>query len=293
MNKYFKFLFAIVVFPLLTLLTGCNSEGASISQTPIDVTETTGAKVIEITVTPSQISVLKGRTQQPVAVAKYDDGAESDVSDSVTWEIVGDTTVASIFASGLVTGNTKGPTELTASKDGITGNTVNVTVCDLAGPCIDFFDTDEDDLSIGGTGTLFTNSPSVAYLDSIGGGSATNSTYTENGNLGPAGDFYLFDLSNANALCTTYNTHSFRGRTNWRLPDILELRWYLRAELGNLTTEHGWPTRKPYWSSDPDSSRPERDRYYVANLVGAQVYDSFDPSDSFYVSCVSYPYPES
>ncbi|MBD1574844.1 hypothetical protein HC725_16510, partial [Vibrio sp. S17_S38] len=162
MNKYFKSLFAIVVFPLLTLLTGCNSEGAFSSQPqpPIDAT------VIEITVTPSPISVLEGRTQQLVAVAKYDDGAERDVSDSVTWEIVGDPTIASISVSGLVTGNTKGATELTASKDGITSNTVNVNVCSsLAGTCIDIFDT--------GSGKLFTNSPSVAYLDSIGG-SATN-----------------------------------------------------------------------------------------------------------------------
>ncbi|EKF9974827.1 Ig-like domain-containing protein, partial [Vibrio cholerae] len=204
MNKYFKSLFAIVIFPLLMLLTGCNSEGAFSSQPQ----PPTDATVIEITVTPSPISVLEDRTQQLVAVAKYDDGAERDVSDSVTWEIVGDPTIAEISASGLVTGTTRGDTKLTASKDGITSNTVTINVCNTADACLDIFDT--------GSGKLFTNSPSVAFLDSIGG-SATSDTFTENGSFGPAGVFYLFNWDRATALCATYNTRSIGGRTNWRL----------------------------------------------------------------------------
>ncbi|EJB5292534.1 DUF1566 domain-containing protein [Vibrio cholerae] len=270
MNIYFKSLFAIVIFPLLMLLTGCNSEGAFSSQPqpPIDAT------VIEITVTPSPISVLEGRTQQLVAVAKYDDGAESDVSDSVTWEIVGDPTIASISVSGLVTGNTKGATELTASKDGITSNTVNVTVCNTADACLDIFDT--------GTGKLFTNSPSVAYLDSIGG-SATDGIYTESGTDGPSGSFYLFNWTNANVLCTTYNTLSLGGRTNWRLATRDELKVELYDASGNMFTARGWPTTFNYWSATPDGSY-----YYYVGLYSGDVYSDI-PSLTYYASCVSNP----
>ncbi|TMX44979.1 DUF1566 domain-containing protein [Vibrio sp. Hep-1b-8] len=278
MNTYFKSLFSIAIASLLIVLTGCNSEGAFSSQPQPQPQPPIDATVIEITVTPSPISVLVGRTQQMVAVAKYDDGAESDVSDSVTWEIVGDPTVAIISASGLVTGNTKGDTELIAKKDGITSDTANVTVCDLAGTCIDIFDT--------GTGKLFTNSPSVAYLDSIGG-SATNSTYTETGSRGPAGDFYLFNWTNANALCTTYNTHSLGGRTNWRLATRDELKMELYDVYGNMFTARGWPTAYAHWSATPNDSS-HYDNYYDVYLSGGSI-GSVHPSTTDYVSCVSNP----
>ncbi|MDE1208494.1 DUF1566 domain-containing protein [Vibrio aestuarianus] len=170
-----------------------------------------------------------------------------------------------------------GNTTLTATKDGVTSNTVNVTVIvcnDLAGACIDIFDT--------GSGKVFTNSPSVAYLNSIGG-SATNGTYTESGSFGPTGDFYLFDWNNADALCTTYNTHSLGGRTNWRLATRYELLTDLYAASGNMFTARGWPTTSNYWSVTPDGSY-----YYGVNLFNGGVY-SRNPSLTTYASCVSNP----
>ncbi len=271
MIKSFKTLFLIVGFPLLTLLTGCKSEEAfnSDSQLPAD------AVVVEITVTPSPISVLEGRTQQLIAMAKVDNESEKDVSNSVTWEIVGDPTVASISDSGLLTGNTEGDTELTASKDGITSNTVNVHVCgDLAGPCVDIFDTS--------SGKLFTNSPSVAYLDSIGG-SAIYGTVTEPVNMGPVGDFYLFDWNDANALCTTYNTHSLGGRTNWRLATRDELTIELYDAFSDMFIARGWPTSHYYWSATPDGSN-----YYYVNVRTGNVY-FVSPGSPHFVSCVSNP----
>ncbi len=266
MIKCFNSLFLMIFFPLLTLLTGCNSEGvfSSQPQPPIDAT------VIEITVSPSPILVVKGRTQQLVAVAKYDNGTESDVSDSVTWEIVGDPTIADISASALLTGNVTGDTELIASKDGITSDTVNVNVCNWAGPCIDIFDT--------GSGKLFTSSPSVVYLDSIGG-SAADSTYRENGTYGPTGDFYLFNWNNANALCTTYNTHSLGGRTNWRLATRDELK----TELYDAFSYMDWPRSVIYWSATPNGS------YYYSVHLAISYVDSYSPSDTHYASCVSNP----
>ncbi|MBO1383166.1 hypothetical protein BVJ63_19840 [Vibrio cholerae] len=261
----------VFVLIALILLAGCNSEGESNSEPkpPVD------AKVIEIAVTPSPISVLEGRTQQLVSMAKFDDGTESDVTGSATWSIVGDPIIAEVSASGLVTGTISGYTELTASKDGITSNTVTVNVCtSLAGTCIDIFDI--------GSGKLFTNSPSVAYLDSIGG-SANNGTYTEIVTYGPIGNFYRFNWTNANALCDTYNSHSLGGRTNWRLATRDELRTELYDVFGNMFTARGWPTGLYYWSATPVGLG-----YYMV-----QLYDGFIGSDVLsytrLASCVSNP----
>ncbi|TMX31542.1 Ig-like domain-containing protein [Vibrio sp. Hep-1b-8] len=268
MIQFFNIFFTLVG---LTLLVGCNSEGAfnSLPQPSVDAT------VIEISVTPSPISVLKGRTKQLVALAKFDDGTEFDISDSVTWAIVGDPTIASISASGLLTGIAKGSTAVTAMKGGVISNTVNVNVCDLAGACIDIFDV--------GNGKLFTNSPSVAYLDSINVGGITNGTYTENGSYGPTGDFYQFNWANANALCVNYNTYSIGGRTNWRLATKDELKVELFDRFGNMFTAHGWPTYQSYWSITPDGSL-----YYEVDL-NSGIIISINPSVTFYVSCISEP----
>ncbi|WP_157367493.1 Lcl domain-containing protein, partial [Vibrio coralliirubri] len=146
-------------------------------------------------------------------------------------------------------------------------------VCsNLAGPCIDIFDT--------GSGKLFTNSPSVAYLDSIGG-SAANGTDTENGTYGPAGVFYLFDWTNANALCPTYNTLSLGGRTNWRLATRDELQTELYGVYADMFTARGWPTSYSYWSATPDGSY-----YYIVSVLNGLTF-SYDPSLMGYASCVS------
>ncbi|EGR4285593.1 DUF1566 domain-containing protein [Vibrio cholerae] len=255
----------------LILLAGCNSEGESNSEPkpPVD------AKVIEIAVTPSPISVLEGRTQQLVSMAKFDDGTESDVTGSATWSIVGDPIIADVSASGLVTGTISGYTELTASKDGITSNTVTVNVCtSLAGTCIDIFDI--------GSGKLFTNSPSVAYLDSIGG-SANNGTYTEIGTQGPIGNFYRFNWTNANALCDTYNSHSLGGRTNWRLATRYELKEELFEAYGNMFAERGWSTGISSWSATPVGPG-----YYMVYLYDGFIGSAY-PSSAKLASCVSNP----
>ncbi|HDM8245802.1 TPA: DUF1566 domain-containing protein, partial [Vibrio campbellii] len=145
---------------------------------------------------------------------------------------------------------------------------------DLSGACIDIFDT--------GTGKLFTNSPSEAYLDSIGG-SATDGIFNENGTYGPSGNFYIFNWTNANALCTTYNTLSLGGRTNWRLATRYELKGELYDIFGNMFTARGWPANINYWSATPDGSD-----YYFVSLNDGLVY-SDDPGVTFYASCVSNP----
>ncbi|MBJ6956622.1 Ig-like domain-containing protein [Vibrio cholerae] len=245
----------------------------SVTSNTVDV-NVSAAFITSIQVTPSPVNVAKGQTQQLTATATFSDATSSDVSTSVTWTPI-DTATATVSSAGLLSAVKVGNTTLTATKDSVTSNTVDVNVCaDFAGTCIDIFDT--------GTGKLFTNSPSVAYLDSIGG-SATDDIYTENGTYGPSGNFYRFNWTNANALCTTYNTLSLGGRTNWRLATRDELKVELYDAFGNMFTARGWPTTIIYWSASLDGSF-----YYSVNLYEVFVYGA-NPSNALYASCVSNP----
>ncbi|OOF24797.1 Ig-like domain-containing protein [Salinivibrio sp. IB872] len=85
------------------------------------------AVITAIQVTPSPVNVAKGQTQQLTATATFSDGTSSDVSDSVTWGDF-DTATATVSSAGLLSAVEVGNTTLTATKDGVTSNTVNVNV---------------------------------------------------------------------------------------------------------------------------------------------------------------------
>ena len=233
------------------------------------------AVITAIQVTPSPVDTAKGQTQQLTATATFSDATSSDVSSSVTWSPI-DTDTATVSSTGLLSAVEVGNTTLTATKDGVTSNTVDVESCNLAGPCIDIFDV--------GGGQLFTNSPSVAYLDSIGG-SINNGTSFEDGTYGPVGDFYLFNIPQAEALCATYNTLSLGGRNNWRLPLIDELSIELYGVVGNMYLVREWPTLNYYWSSTIVDSELNNDIYLDNGLIK----DAFRITRQNYVSCTSNP----
>ncbi|MCW8344790.1 DUF1566 domain-containing protein, partial [Vibrio sp. ZSDZ65] len=204
----------------------------------------------------------------------YSDSTSSDVTTSVTWT-PDDTATATVTSGGLLSGVDVSNTTLTARKDGITSNTVNVTVCiDLSGPCIDIF-------NVGG-GKLFTNSPSTAYLDSVGVSDADNN-YSENGTYGPSGSFYRFNWFNANTLCDFYNAQNLGGRTNWRLATRDELEVELYDTFSNMFTARAWPTSSYYWSVTANGSV-----YYGVNLNDGSVF-GLKPGYTLYASCVSTP----
>ncbi|HBN6314131.1 TPA: Ig-like domain-containing protein, partial [Vibrio parahaemolyticus] len=85
------------------------------------------AVITSIQVTPSPVNVAKGQTQQLTATAIFSDATSSDISSSVTWTPV-DTATATVSSTGLLSGVKVGNTTLTATKDGITSNTVDVNV---------------------------------------------------------------------------------------------------------------------------------------------------------------------
>ncbi len=231
--------------------------------------EVTAAVIRDITVTPSTMRVAQGQTQQ--LTATYSDDTSSDVSNSVTWMVL-DTATATVTPTGILSGVEIGNTTVIATLDGITSNTVNVDVCnELACETIDIFDT--------GNGKLFTNSPSVAYLNSIGG--SGNNIRSEIETFGPVGDFYQFDWDNANTLCITYSSQNIGGRNNWRLPTKDELYVELFNTYGNMFIARGWPTTYYYWSATAEGVG-----YYGVTLNNG-IVNNLNPIGTTYASCVS------
>ncbi|MFM2661549.1 Ig-like domain-containing protein [Vibrio chagasii] len=285
------------------LLLGLAVGGTTLTATKDNITsntvtmDVTDAVITSIAVTPSMASVTKGQTQQLQATATYSDTTTSDVSDSVTWTS-NDLSTVTVTPSGLLTGiNVTGTqltilntsngqlsgillsnTFLTATKDGLTSNaaSINVYECKRTGSsCLNFVDT--------GNGKLFTNSPSKLFLDNIIGGSANNGFTQEIGTSGPTGDFYLFNWSNADSLCATYNTRSLAGRSNWRLATKNELQGLFNT-YGNMFTAHNWAVRINYWSGTRTGPG-----YYNVSLKRNSSGATMPNDDTLYASCVSVP----
>ena len=276
MNKKIESLFTIITLSLITLLTGCNSESAFNSTDSAQPDE--DATLVEIAISPSPVLLAQRNTQQLTAIGKYDDGTEVDISNTAEWAIVDDPTLATITTTGLLTaGTANGEVKVVANKAGIFSEEVTVTVIDLGGAVIDIFDT--------GSGKLFTNNPSKAYLDSIKG-STTSGTREESGTYGPVGVFYLFNWYHANTLCDTYSAHSLGGRTNWRLAELDELKIELYGEFSNMFIARGWPTTMIYWSAT--SANNGFDDYYYVDLISGLVSRTY-PGSIGYASCVSNP----
>ncbi|MDH5869446.1 Ig-like domain-containing protein [Vibrio aestuarianus] len=115
------------------VLTAVEVGNTTLTATKDGVTSNTvnvnvsAAVITSIQVTPSPVNVAKGQTQQLTATAIFSDGTSSDISSSVTWAPV-DTATATVSSTGLLTAVEVGNTTLTATKDGVTSNTVNVNV---------------------------------------------------------------------------------------------------------------------------------------------------------------------
>ncbi|MGF1803980.1 Ig-like domain-containing protein [Aliivibrio sifiae] len=234
-----------------------------------------------ILVSPSDVFIGKESSVQLTATSKYDDDSlDADITDKVSW-IVDDQTVATISDEGVASIGTalNGTTTAIASLDGIDSNIINITTCHtLADTCIDIFSPEDD-------GNLFTSSPSVKYLDSIGG-SPSDEVYHEKHKDGtPFGDFYRFSKDNADKLCRTYNEKVLGGRTNWKLASKNELV----NDLGHkyLNKLRNWPYKIWYGSA----TRSTGNHYWKVSLNGGDSDNGVGgPSPDYtytYVSCVS------
>ncbi|WP_417884334.1 Ig-like domain-containing protein, partial [Vibrio rumoiensis] len=139
MSKYVKGFLVIIAVPLLLLLSGCKPEGAfSGAENPSPSPVPTGKlERIDIVASPvttkgaSELTLAKGLEQSFEATGYYSDGSSQVFTDlSVLDWHSSDIKVGKFEKPGILTGADPGPVEVTATKDGITSNTVNVTVSD-------------------------------------------------------------------------------------------------------------------------------------------------------------------
>lgn len=83
--------------------------------------------ILGIKVTPESAEIIEGETQQYTAIAYQFNGTTTDISNSASWS-TGDTGIATVNDTGLVTGVSSGETVVTAIYQGINGSgNVNVT----------------------------------------------------------------------------------------------------------------------------------------------------------------------
>ncbi|MGL5251426.1 MAG: Ig-like domain-containing protein [Enterovibrio sp.] len=248
-------------------------DGITSNEVDVDIT---AAVITEIIVTPSPVIAAATKTRQLNAQAIFSDATSLYVTKSVTWQTA-DPNMATVSSSGLLLGGNIGSTTLTAAKDNITSDVVQVTVlCNFAEACIDVVDI--------GTGELFTNAPSKKFLDSLGV-TITTRVNKENGSTGPSGEFYVFTLAQADQLCQAYNRENLGGRTNWRLPERKDLTQGLYKKFNDMFFARYWPAGMYYWTV---TLKESTDMYYGVDLIRG--YSSAaQPASSAYTSCVSTP----
>jgi trimeric autotransporter adhesin len=88
------------------------------------------ATLVSIAVTPSDLSIPKGETQQLSAVGTFSDGSQKTITDSVAWSVF-PISIVSISDTGLIKGQTVGSARVIAELDSIHGTDL-LTVSSVA-----------------------------------------------------------------------------------------------------------------------------------------------------------------
>lgn len=90
-------------------------------------TTVTSAVLLTLAVSPDEITLPRGLTRSVAARGDYSDNQSADLTTSVSWQSQ-NPAVATVDSSGLIRGVSTGTAMIVASRDGITSNTVTVTV---------------------------------------------------------------------------------------------------------------------------------------------------------------------
>ncbi|MEW5248434.1 Ig-like domain-containing protein [Microbulbifer sp. 2201CG32-9] len=130
-----NFLLASMAILLSVILSACGGSGGSNGSDTTPTPEPEEPTLVSIQVSPAQdassdgagVSVKVGDRLQFTAQGSYSDGSTADITDSVDWSSDA-TAIASVDSQGNVTAVSAGKAAVSASQDGITSNTVMVTV---------------------------------------------------------------------------------------------------------------------------------------------------------------------
>jgi trimeric autotransporter adhesin len=112
---------------VISVLSALICSGLLLSCGGITASQGGGApKLTQITIAPSNPTIMKGASQQLTATGIFDDGTQHALGASVTWE-TSPSAVATINTKGNVIGVGEGVAQVTAAYQGVTGST-SVTV---------------------------------------------------------------------------------------------------------------------------------------------------------------------
>jgi hypothetical protein len=113
---------AVTSVPVGTYTITVNASGGGLTQTAIIGLMVTSLHLITIVVSPQNLSIAAGQTQQFKATGTYSDNSTADLTNQVNWSS-GSLSVATITSGGSATGNTAGSSLITATLNGISGTT--------------------------------------------------------------------------------------------------------------------------------------------------------------------------
>ncbi|MBN3495740.1 Ig-like domain-containing protein [Vibrio neptunius] len=260
------------------LLSGGRSVGTTtltafkdgVTSNTIDV-DVTKAVMTELRLNPPTVGLMLNATQPMKATAVYSDGSSSDVSDSVTWSAPVNNNTMSVTTDGLVTGLNEGSTSITAYQNGFSRN-LDINVCsgdgtNVTGKCIHTIDNSNQ---------LFTTTPSIAYLDSLGLGGSPHTSGTN-------GMFYTFTQPKAADLCTRYGEMNIFGRTNWRLSTLGEMMNLHRDSW----TAQNWNRDTGYYWTSTDATKGHWQAYYKYESSTHYWASGSGSYFKYFASCVS------
>src|SRR5471032_1466376 len=115
-NAYAFNLRHLLLIPLLAVLAACGGGGGSASSGT-----TTTPTLVSIAVTPANLTMAIGTTQQFVATGTFTDSSTSALSTGLTWRVKGSN--ITIGTTGIVTGKAVGPDTVTATVGTVVGST--------------------------------------------------------------------------------------------------------------------------------------------------------------------------
>lgn len=310
------------------LLTGVAAGTTSVTANKDGITsnsvsvEVSSAVITAIHVTPTVVSVAKNQTQQLTAIATYSNGAAVDVTDSVTWVRPPiDSNVINLTPTGLLTGVAAGTIRVTASKDGITSNTVAVEVNSAFITTIQIISASVTvakgqtrqltAIGIYSNGTIANVSNSVTWIPAdisvaavaptgllVGVEAGTTSVTANKDNITSnmvsvvinlwvtipgVGSFSIPDgVTRSWNDADVYCSNLSIGGRGWRLATKAELfTLYSTYPANQIDTVLGWPTVDGYWSSTPHFAG----YHHYEDLSYGDISVNYDDYD-YFVVCV-------
>jgi hypothetical protein len=265
--------FAMAVLVLSFSLQGCSGGTGSTSAAQ-------KAVLSSVVVTPDEPALIAGSSLQLIATAYFTDGTSRDISSTVTWHSSKDA-VATVNSVGLVSSSTPGTTLITATTSvdpGSKAGSVMLTVTDRAripatGQSTSYFPGDDGNLQNGiaqpnprfesnGDGTIRDGLTGLMWLRDA---NCIQTNYPAFDNDSDAGDgkvVWQHALDFANSVNNGLYPSCSAGYSDWRLPNINELKSLANAGVGSATwlNAQGFIGVQPdyYWSSTTDVGIRER-----------------------------------